>query len=395
MFKFKKIFMVSLVLSLVSFSNVLAEENLKTAEKKEQSVAVLNSEPSEKLDDKMKVLKNIKYIDFSNAEKEIPLAKEKDKQCRDLVDCSVNTFFKDKKDMSNFFAKSLFLNYVYDELIKELKKDKELEEYFNKKDEVMYDICLRGEKTNEEAIKINLNDALLDEKDSNNFIKIFLVAPYKIMQKIDDVFKSSEQMKNIFNEKNFSDEKFEEIKKNAILFLEKEKSKIEKNLNDGAVYCEQKEKEEFKKTVYGCVRACYDFCTIESFKESKLKEIEYLNEELIAVSNENIKKMLNGRINHIKDTISTEEKLRKSYEEEKSNVNFNLEYVFKNLADNCLKLQNTIAKNVENAKKWAKKTIETINANINAIGAIPKSDFEKVLSEVEIEKISEFLVGPK
>ena len=64
MFKFKKIFMVGLVLSLVSFSNVLAQENLKTAEKKEQNVAVLNSEPSEKLDDKMKVLRNIKYIDF-------------------------------------------------------------------------------------------------------------------------------------------------------------------------------------------------------------------------------------------------------------------------------------------------------------------------------------------
>ena len=398
MFKFKKIFMVSLVLSLASFSNVLAEENLKVPEKKEQSVAVLNSEPSEKLDDNMKVLKNIKYIDFSNAEKEIPLEKEKAKQCRDLVYCSVNTFFKDKKDMSNFFAKTLFLNYVYDELIKELKKDKELEEYLNKKDEIISK-GVRGEETNEEIIKIKLNRAILSDrligKESGSFFSIFLPAPPKILQKIDDVFKSSEQMKNIFNEKNFSDEKFEEIKNNAILFLEKEKSKIEENLNNGAAYCEQKEKEEFKKTVYGCVRACYDFRTIESFKESKLKEIEYLNEELIAVSNENIKKMLNGRINHIKDTISTEEKLRKSYEEEKSNVNFNLEYVFKNFADNCLKLQNTIAKSVENARKWIKKTIKTINANINAIGAIPKSDFEKVLSEIEIEKANELLGGAK
>ena len=385
---------MSLVLSLASFLNVLAQENLKVPEKKEQNVAVLNSKPFEKLDDNMKVLRNIKYIDFSNAEKEIPLEKEKAEQCRDLVYCSVNTFFKDKKDMSNFFAKSLFLNYVYDELIKELKKDKELEEYFNKKDEIISKWA-RGEETNEEAMTISLNDTLLSEKDSTNFVRVFLTAPSKIMQKIDDVFKSSERMKNIFNEKNFSDEKFEEIKNNAILFLEKEKSKIEENLNNGAAYCEQKEKEEFKKTVYGCVRACYDFRTIESFKESKLKEIEYLNEELIAVSNENIKKMLNGRINHIKDTISTEEKLRKSYEEEKSNVNFNLEYVFKNFADNCLKLQNTIAKSVENARKWIKKTIKTINANINAIGAIPKSDFEKVLSEIEIEKANELLGGAK
>ena len=197
MFKFKKIFMVGLVLSLVSFSNVLAEENLKMAEKKEQNVGVLNSEPSEKLDDKMKVLKNIKYIDFSNAEKEIPLEKEKAEQCRDLVYCSVNTFFKDKKDMSNFFAKSLFLNYVYDELIKELKKDKELEEYFNKKNDLV-DKWLSGGENKEEAIKISLNDALLSVKDSTNFVRVFLTAPSKIMQKIDDVFKSSERMKNIF-----------------------------------------------------------------------------------------------------------------------------------------------------------------------------------------------------
>ena len=159
MFKFKRIFLMSLILSLASFLNVLAQENLKVPEKKEQNVAVLNSEPDEKLDDNMKVLRNIKYIDFTNAEKEIPLEKEKDRQRKNLIHGRLNTFFKDKKDMSNFFAKTLFLNYVYDELIKELKKDKELEEYFNKKDEVMYDICLRGEKNNEEAIKINLNDA--------------------------------------------------------------------------------------------------------------------------------------------------------------------------------------------------------------------------------------------
>ena len=196
MFKFKKIFMVGLVLSLVSFSNVLAEENLKMAEKKEQNVGVLNSEPSEKLDDKMKVLKNIKYIDFSNAEKEIPLEKEKAKQYMDLLWCCVNTFFKNKTDMSNFFAKTLFLNYVYGELIKELKKDKELEEYFNKKDEIISKWA-RGEETNEEAMTISLNDTLLSEKDSTNFVRVFLTAPSKIMQKIDDVFKSSERMKNI------------------------------------------------------------------------------------------------------------------------------------------------------------------------------------------------------
>ena len=392
MFKFKKIFMVGLVLSLVSFSNVLAEENLKTAEKKEQNVGVLNSEPAEKLDDKMKVLKNIKYIDFSNAEEEIPLAKEKDKQCRDLVYCSVNTFFKDKKDMSNFFAKSLFLNYVYGELIKELKKDKELEEYFNKKDEVMYDIWLRGEKTNEEAIKINLNDALLDEKDSTNFIKIFLVAPYKIMQKIDDVFKSSEQMKNIFNEKNFSDEKFEEIKNNAILFLEKEKAKIEENLNNEGYY-EQLRKEEFKRSIYRLVRECYDFRTIESFKEAKLKDLEYLKEKVANISNENIKKMTNDEIKNLQKNISTVENLQRYYEQEKNAVNLRLKDFFKAVADDCLKFKKAIKEDFENIKKFAEKGIKMINANIKAIEAVPKSDFEKVLSEIKIEKTNELLAN--
>ena len=225
MFKFKKIFMVSLILSLASFSNVLAEENLKTAEKKEQNVAVLNSEPDEKLDDKIKVLKNIKYIDFTNAEKEMPIAKEKAeqrvKQNMNLIYCCVNPFFKDRKDMSNFFAKSLFLNYVYDELIKELKKDKELEEYLNKKNELMDEWLSEG-VTNEQVIKISLNYALLSDrlnnKNSGDFFRILLKVPSKMMQKIDYVFKSSERMKNIFNEKNFSDEKFEEIKNNAILF---------------------------------------------------------------------------------------------------------------------------------------------------------------------------------
>ena len=393
MFKFKKIFMVSLILSLASFSNVLAEENLKTAEKKEQNVAVLNSEPSEKLDDKMKVLKNIKYIDFSNAEKEIPLEKEKAEQCRDLVYCSVNTFFKDKKDMSNFFAKSLFLNYVYDELIKELKKDKELEEYFNKKDEIISKWA-RGEETNEEAMTISLNDTLLSEKDSTNFVRVFLTAPSKIMQKIDDVFKSSERMKNIFNEKNFSDEKFEEIKNNAILFLEKEKAKIEKNLNNEGYY-EQLQKDFFKKSVYELVRECYNVSTIENFKRAKLKEIEYINEKLVNMSNENIKKMLNDKIKFLQETVNNEETLQKSYEEVKSEVNLRLGAFFENVADGCLKLQNRIANDVKLQEQIAEKNIAIINSNINGINGIPKSDFEKVLSEVEIEKTNEFLGTPK
>ena len=390
MFKFKKIFMVSLILSLASFSNVLAEENLKTAEKKEQNVAVLNSEPSEKLDDKMKVLKNIKYIDFSNAEEEIPLAKEKDKQCRDLVYCSVNTFFKDKKDMSNFFAKSLFLNYVYGELIKELKKDKELEEYFNKKDEIISKWA-RGEETNEEAMTISLNDTLLSEKDSTNFVRVFLTAPSKIMQKIDDVFKSSERMKNIFNEKNFSDEKFEEIKNNAILFLEKEKAKIEKNLNNEGYY-EQLQKDFFKKSVYELVRECYNVSTIENFKRAKLKEIEYINEKLVNMSNENIKKMLNDKIKFLQETVNNEETLQKSYEEAKSEVNLRLGAFFENVADGCLKLQNRIANDVKLQEQIAEKNIAIINSNINGINGIPKSDFEKVLSEVEIEKTNELFL---
>ena len=394
MFKFKKIFMVGLVLSLVSFSNVLAEENLKMAEKKEQNVGVLNSEPAEKLDDKMKVLKNIKYIDFSNAEKEIPLEKEKAEQCRDLVYCSVNTFFKDKKDMSNFFAKSLFLNYVYDELIKELKKDKELEEYFNKKDEIISKWA-RGEETNEEAMTISLNDTLLSEKDSTNFVRVFLTAPSKIMQKIDDVFKSSERMKNIFNEKNFSDEKFEEIKNNAILFLEKEKAKIEENLNNKGFY-EQAQKDFFKKNVYGLVRDCYDVSTIESFKRAKLKEIEYIKEKLENISSESIKEGLNDKIKFLQESVSNEEALKKSYEEAKKDVNLRLKVVFfENVADGCLKLRNRIANDIKLQEQTNKKNIEIINSSIKAVRNISKNDFEKVLTEVETEKANELLGTPR
>ena len=380
---------MSLVLSLASFLNVLAQENLKVPEKKEQNVAVLNSKPFEKLDDNMKVLRNIKYIDFSNAEKEIPLEKEKDKQRKNLIHCSVNTFFKDKKDMSNFFAKTLFLNYVYDELIKELKKDKELEEYFNKKDEIISKRA-RGEETNEEVIKIIFNEALLDGKNYR-FIEIFLKAPPKIMQKIDDVFKSSERMKNIFNEKNFSDEKFEEIKKNAILFLEKEKLRIEEKLkNEG--YYEQLQKDFFKKSVYELVRECYDVSTIENFKRAKLKEIEYIKEKLENISNENIKETLNDKIKFIQEFVSNEEALQKSHEEAKSEVNLRLKDFFEAVADDCLELQKAIAKDVAFEKQAAKQQIEIINSSIKAVGNISKSDFEKVLSEVEIEKTNELFL---
>ena len=399
MFKFKKIFIMSLIFSLASFSNVLSEENLKVPEKKEQNVSVLNSEPSEKLDDNMKVLRNIKYIDFSNAEEEIPLEKEKAeqrvKQNMNLIYCCVNPFFKDRKDMSNFFAKSLFLNYVYDELIKELKKDRELEEYLNKKDEIISK-GVRGEETNEEIIKIKLNRALLNDrligKESGSFFRIFLAAPPKIMQKIDDVFKSSERMKNIFNEKNFSDEKFEEIKNNAILFLEKEKSKIEKNLNDEGYY-EQLRKENFKKSIYRFVRECYDCRTIESFKEAKLKELEYLKEKVANISNENIKKMTNDEIKNLQKNISTVENLQRYYEQEKNAVNLAQNSFYENLADDCLKFKKAIKEDFEDTKKFAEKRIEMINANIKAIRAVPKSDFEKVLTEVEIEKANELLAN--
>ncbi len=401
MFKFEKILMVSLILSLASFSNVLAQENLKTAEKKEQNVAVLNSEPSEKLDDNMKVLKNIKYIDFTNAEKEMPIAKEKAeqrvKQNMNLIYCCVNPFFKDRKDMSNFFAKSLFLNYVYDELIKELKKDKELEEYLNKKNELMDEWLSEG-VTNEQVIKISLNYALLSDrlnnKNSGDFFRILLKAPSKMMQKIDYVFKSSERMKNIFNEKNFSDEKFEEIKNNAVLFLEKEKLRIEEKLKNAADACEKKKKAKFKRVVYWVVRECYKVRTIESFKEARLKELKYLEEKVAEISNKLIQGMLNERIESIKGTINTEENLRKSYEEEKSGVDFNLKYVFENLANDCLELQKTIAKDVAFEKQAAKQQIEIINYNIKAVWNISKSDFEKVLSEVATEKTNELLEIP-
>ena len=113
------------------------------------------------------------------------------------------------------------------------------------------------------------------------------------------------------------------------------------------------------------------------------------------MSNENIKKMLNDKIKFLQETVNNEETLQKSYEEAKSEVNLRLGAFFENVADGCLKLQNRIANDVKLQEQIAEKNIAIINSNINGINGIPKSDFEKVLSEVEIEKTNEFLGTPK
>lgn len=145
-------------------------------------------------------------------------------------------------EKGSLLARAVVLNMKIDEIFEALKKDLVLKEYLEK--EFVDGTC--GEKySREDRVKDHINCFIFSGKKEEicfDSVANSVGIPLEISKRIEEVFNSSEDIKKIINEKTFNDEKYLEIKKRALEYVNRKRESYKRGFE---YHCKVPEDEQW------------------------------------------------------------------------------------------------------------------------------------------------------